>query len=73
MSGLIEFIKKHGRKLSISAQEWVAEREKDQKRLDWIDKGDVAAVERLRAHMDEHGGSVREAIDKLMADVVEEG
>lgn len=59
------------RQLGTAAKSWIAEREKDQKRLDFIahDATRIGKVaERVTSHV-----SAREAIDELMADTVEVG
>lgn len=65
MSSLMEAVKRHARKLGAAGADWLEEREKDQKRLDWLGSdgtriGKVAELVGSKC-------DAREAIDDLMA------
>lgn len=52
------------RKLGAATKEWIAEREADQRRLDWLDH-DGTKIGKVAELVTSHC-SVREAIDELM-------
>lgn len=65
MSSLIEAVKKHAKKLGAAGAAWLEERERDQKRLDFLDYN--ATRMKQAADLMSSETSVRAAIDDLMA------
>lgn len=65
MSTLMEAVKRHVKKLGSAGAAWLEERERDQKRLDFLDYN----ATRMKLVADEMSSkvSVREAIDEIMA------
>lgn len=68
---LLSFVKEQGKKGLDAAKDWIAEREKDQKRLDYLDH-DATRIGKVADKVSSKV-SAREAIDELMADAVETG
>lgn len=72
MKDLVAFIKKHSAALVSQGQQWIADRELDQKRLDWLD-ADFARVEEVAKRNRIEAGDLRSAIDFFMAREVKTG
>lgn len=64
----IDVIKDQARKIGTAGQKWIADRELDQKRLDWLDANphEIQYVH-ARCQNEDGDGTAREAVDFFMA------